>query len=153
MIFLCNKYIKTIKMDELQHGAFGPIFTQFKGKPKEAIRFLRQQQTGECIASLHRDDIGDIDIVWGEVTDPVKHKGFGLSHIIDKHEAEIKQLGFEVEDFVPIVVQFGELKEKKSDNNKIMLESQMFRVIIQKKWNRKEKTFLLSAFDLRKKPR
>jgi hypothetical protein len=58
-----------------------------------------------------------------------------------------------VEDFVPIVVQFGELKEKKSDDKKITLESQMFRVIIQKKWNGKDKTFLLSAFDLRKKPR
>ena len=56
-------------MEELQQGAFGPIYTQFKGKPKEAIRFLRQQQKGECIAALHRDDIGDIDIVWGEVTD------------------------------------------------------------------------------------
>ena len=140
-------------MEELQQGAFGPIFTQFKGKPKEAIKFLRVQQKGECIASLHRDDIGDIDIVWGEVTDPIKHRGFGLSHIIDKYEAEIKQLGFEVEDFVPIVVQFGELKEKKSDDKKITLESNMFRVIIQKKWNGKDKTFLLSAFDLRKKPR
>lgn len=137
-------------MEELQLGEFGPIFTQFRGKPKEAIKFLRQQEQGECIASLHRDDI---DIVWGEVTDPIKHKGFGLSHIIDKHEEEIKQLGFEVEDFVPIVVQFGELKEKKSDDKKITLESQMFRVIIQKKWNGKDKTFLLSAFDLRKKPR
>ena len=85
-------------MEELQQGIFGPIYTQFKGKPKEAIKFLRQQKQGECPASLHRDDIGDIDIVWGEVTDPVKHKGFGLSHIIDKHETEINQLGFEVED-------------------------------------------------------
>ena len=62
-------------MDEIQQGSFGPIFTQFKGRAKEAIRFLRQQQRGECIASLHRDDIGDIDIVWGEVTDPIKHRG------------------------------------------------------------------------------
>ena len=62
-------------------------------------------------------------------------------------------MGFETEDFVPIVVQFGELAEKKSDDKKITLESNLFRVIIQKKWNRKDKTFLLSAFDLRKKPR
>lgn len=56
-------------MDKLQQGAFGPIYTQFKGKPKEAIKFLKEQKQGECIASLHRDDIGNIDIVWGEVTD------------------------------------------------------------------------------------
>ena len=87
-------------MDELQQGMFGPIYTQFKGKPKEAIKFLRQQKQGERPASLHRDDIGDIDIVWGEVTDPVKHKGFGLSHIIDKHEAELNHSGLQVQRFL-----------------------------------------------------
>ena len=46
-------------MEELQQGAFGPIYTQFIGKPKEAIKFLRQQQKGECIAALHRDDNGN----------------------------------------------------------------------------------------------
>lgn len=134
-------------------GEFGPIYTQFEGKPKEAIKHLKKTQKGECPKALHRDDIGFIDIVWGEVTDPVKHKGYGLSHIIDKHEAEIKELGFNVEDFIPIVVQFGEMEEKASDEKKIMLESRMFRVVIQKKWNGKSKTFLLSTFDLRKKPR
>lgn len=134
-------------------GDFGPIYTQFKGKPKEAIKHLVRTKDGECVAALYRSDIGYIDIVWGEVTDPVKHKGYGLSHIIDKHEKEIRELGFDVADFVPIVVQYGELSEKKSDDKKITLESHMFRVVIQKQWNGKKKTFLLSAFDLRKKPR
>ena len=78
------------------------------------------------------------------------HGGFELKHEILAH---LLKKGFEIEDFVPIVVQFGELAEKKSDDKKITLESNMFRVIIQKKWNGKDKTFLLSAFDLRKKPR
>lgn len=134
-------------------GDFGPIYNQFEGKPKDAIIYLKKMRKGECPGALYRPDIGKIDIVWGEVTDPVKHKGYGLAHIIDKHESEIKQLGFEVEDFIPIVVQFGELKEKKSDEKKITLESRMFRVVIQKQWNGKKKTFLLSTFDLRKKPR
>ena len=83
----------------------------------------------------------------------IRRKPFSLSHIIDKHEKEIKHLGFEIEDFIPIVVQYGELEEKKSDDKKIILESHMFRVIIQKQWNGKKKTFLLSTFDLRKKPK
>ncbi len=134
-------------------GDFGPIYSKFEGKPKDAIIYLKKTRKGECPGALYRSDIGKIDIVWGAVTDPVKHKGYGLAHIIDKHESEIKQLGFEVEDFIPIVVQFGELKEKKSDEKKITLESRMFRVVIQKQWNGKKKTFLLSTFDLRKKPR
>ena len=144
---------KQTKDKEIEIGEFGPIYTHFEGKPKDAIRHLRKVKEGECPKSLYRDDIGYIDIVWGEVTDPVKHKGYGLSHIIDKHEDEIKQLGFAIEEFIPIVVQYGELKEKSSDDKKITLESRMFRVVIQKKWNGKAKTFLLSTFDLRKKPK
>ena len=110
--------IKTIKI-----GKFGPIYRQFVRKPKEAIKHLRKMQNGECTKALYRDDIGFIDIVWGEVIDPIKHKGFGLVHIIDKHEPEINRLGFKIEDFIPIVVQFGDFNLKKSDNQKKVFES------------------------------
>ena len=141
-------------MEELQQGAFGPIYTQFKGKPKEAIKFLRQQQKGECIAALHRDDIGDIDIVWGEVTDTIKHRGFGLSHIIDKHEADINRLGFQIEDFIPIIVQYGNFNLKKSDSQKMVFESRGFRFVVAiQKGNGNTKNWLLTAFDLTQKPK
>lgn len=58
----------TNKETEVEMGDFGPIYRQFAGKPQKAIEFLRKMQTGECINALHRDDIGDISIVWGEVT-------------------------------------------------------------------------------------
>ncbi len=64
----------------------------------------------------------------------------------------IKELGFEVEDFIPIVVQFGNLSVKKSDDKKLILESETFRIVIQTRWDNQEKIFLLTAFDLRKKP-
>lgn len=81
---------------EVEMGDFGPIYRQFAGKPQKAIEFLRKMQTSECINALRRDDIGDISIVWGEVTDSIKHKGYGLSHIIDKHEESIKNLDLEL---------------------------------------------------------
>ena len=142
-------------MDKLQQGMFGPIYTQFKGKPKEAIRFLKEQKQGECIAALHRDDIGDIDIVWGKVTDPIKHRGFGLAHIIDKHEADINRLGFQIEDFIPIIVQYGNFNLKKSDSQKMVFEGQGFRfvVAIQKGQEQETKNWLLTAFDLTQKPK
>ena len=55
------------KTKEIETGEFGPIYRQFEKKPKEAIKFLRKMKDGECIAALHRNDIGDIDIVWGKV--------------------------------------------------------------------------------------
>lgn len=133
-------------------GEFGPIYTQFEGKPKEAIKHLRKTKKGECQKALHRDDIGYIDIVWGEVTDPVKHKGYGLSHIIDKHEDEIKQLGFEIEDFIPIIVQYGSIKESDT-KEEFLFESNYYRIVVEKKYKGRQKQWVLTAFDLRKKPR
>ena len=145
----------TITETAVETGKYGPVYKQFAGKPKEAIKFLRERMNGECIAALHRNDIGDIDIVWGEVTDPIKHKGYGLAHIIDKHELEINQLGFNIEDFVPIVVQFGNFNLKKSDSQKKVFESETFRFIValEKEENGKTKKWLLSAFDIIKRPK
>ena len=102
-----------------KNGIFGPIlYDQFCGQPKLAIKHLLKVQNGECPKALYREDIGYIDIVWGE-NNPKTNKGFGLKHIVEKHGASIKELGFEVEDFIPIVVQFGNLSVKKSDDKKI----------------------------------
>ena len=145
----------TIEESNVETGKYGPLYRQFAGKPKEAIRFLREKMNGECIAALHRSDIGDIDIVWGEVSDPIKHRGYGLAHIIDKHEIDINKLEFNVEDFIPIVVQFGNFNLKKSDGQKKVFESKTFRFIVavEKSDDGKTKKWLLSAFDIIKRPK
>jgi hypothetical protein len=152
--FLNNK-IRTKKMNKQQliTGDFGEMFFDFKGKPKDAILHLKKVKRGECIDALYRKEVGYIDIVWGK-NDPKTNKGFGLKHIIEKHEKEINQLGFKIEDFIPIVVQFGDFNAKKSDTQKKVFESEMFRFVIavQKKHGR-EKHWLLTSFDLRKKPK
>lgn len=45
----------------VETGEFGPFYRQFEKKPKEAILFLKEQQHGECINALYRDDIGFVD--------------------------------------------------------------------------------------------
>lgn len=129
-------------------GDFGEIFTQFYHQPKEAIQFLKRVQCGECVGALYRDDIGDIDLIWGEVTDPIMHKGYGLAHIIDKHEQTINQLGFEIEDFLPIVVQYGNLIPCRVDKDRVMLQSHMFRVVLVKNYAGMKKQWILTAFNL-----
>ena len=136
----------------MKKGKFGTIYTRFERKPKEAIKHLLKVQEGECVKALYRSDVGFIDIVWGE-NNPATNKGFGLKHIVEKHGKEIERLGFKVEDFIPIVIQFGEVKIKKSDAKKIVFESKAFRFIVQTEFDGKEKNFLLTAFDLIKKPK
>lgn len=140
-----------MKNKDIQSGPFGPIYDKYKGKPKQAIKHLLKVRKGECPKALYRKDIGYIDIVWGE-NDPKSNKGYGLKHIYEKHGESIKQLGFNIEDFIPIVVQYGEISIKKSDKKKIILESDSFRIVVLTQWNNNMKTLLLTAFDLRKKP-
>jgi len=142
---------KTTSKIQYQTGRFGTIFPQFQDKPKEAIRFLMKRCEGECIKALYRQDIGYIDIIWGE--NDQNNKGYGLKHIVEKHGSNIEELGFKVEDFIPIVVQFGEFNETVSDAGKKVFESRMFRFVIATNFEGRRKQWLLTSFDLRKKPK
>lgn len=143
--------MKNMKTKAIKVGPFGTIYDQFKGKPKLAIKHLLKVKQGECPGALYRKDIGFIDIVWGE-NDPKTNKGYGLKHIVEKHGDTIKQLGFNVEDFIPIVVQYGELNLKKSETAKRVYESNSFRFVIAIDFkNRKQ--WLLTAFDIKKAPK
>ncbi|MGN0232863.1 MAG: hypothetical protein ACI4B5_00385, partial [Bacteroidaceae bacterium] len=41
-------------------GPFGEVYTQFKGKAKEAIAWLMKKKEGEVRDALHHHTIGDI---------------------------------------------------------------------------------------------
>jgi len=142
---------KSVSKDQYQSGRFGTIYPQFQDKPKEAISFLMKHREGECIKALHRHDIGYIDIVWGE--NDQNNKGYGLKHIVEKHGGNIEALGFKIEDFIPIVVQFGEFNETISDAGKKVFESKMFRFVVATNFEGRRKQWLLTSFDIRKKPR
>ncbi len=135
---------------KLKTGVFGTIYEQFKDKPKEAILHLKKVKEGECVNAFYRKELGYISIVWGE--NDGKNKGYGLKHIIEKHGADIKSLGFTVEDFVAIIVQFGEISVKKAGKKKVVFEGEYFRFVIQTDWYGNSKRLLLTAFDIRKKP-
>lgn len=67
------------KKDVIWHeNKFGKNYSQFENKPKEALDFLIDKKEGQVKNAWERDDVGDIDIVYGK-------KHFGLNHIIDKH--------------------------------------------------------------------
>lgn len=67
------------------------------------------------------------------------------------HFQEINQLGFKIEDFIVLAIQYGDYKVKKSTPDRKVFESEMFRFIISTNYFGKKKQFLLTAFDLRKK--
>lgn len=84
-----KKYIKTPKGWVLDKGQgkqkalkdddyFGRNYFKYVGKPKEAIEFLLENKRGQVRGAWERDDVGKIDIVYGD-------NNKGLKHIEKRH--------------------------------------------------------------------
>lgn len=148
-----NKQGKTKKVPKRKsttrsnYGEFGRQFLEFKDKPVEAIRFLRKRKSGECLNVIRIPSIGYIDFVWGE--NDKNNKGYGLKHIIEKHGKGIKALGYDVEQFIPMALMYGDIKEETAKRH--VLEGKNFRAVISKVYKGKEKQWLLTAFDITRK--
>ena len=141
-----------MKKTILSIDKFGPIYPQFKNKPKEAILHLKKVKNGECINALFREDVGYVDIPWGNHSNETNN-GYGLKHIIAKHGKEIRDAGFTVEDFIPYAFKLGRVKQLKH-SCKILIENDLYRVALLTKWDGQNKNLLLTAFILkRKKPK
>ncbi|MBF0291964.1 MAG: hypothetical protein HQK86_07375 [Nitrospinae bacterium] len=120
-------------------GHFGPVFTQFKGKPQEAVDHLLKVRDGEAVGALHHPEIGDIDLVWGKEGDPKKEYagGYGLAKITSKHPEVIDNLG-EIVEGAKIV---GKTK------NSIELQNGIYRATVRLAWDGQSKRWLMTAFE------
>lgn len=134
-------------------GEFGEQFTQFKDRPVEAIKFLKKygkkNGSGECLKAIKVPSIGYVDFVWGE--NDKNNKGYGLKHIIEKHGKDIEALGYQIEQFIPIVLLYGDLRVNHR-LNRYIFEGETFRIVISAKYKNKNKKWLLTAFDITKRP-
>ncbi|WP_349666188.1 LPD23 domain-containing protein, partial [Helicobacter bilis] len=56
---------------------------------------------GQVAGAFHRKELGDIDLVWGEVKGKGKEaKGYGLAKIIEKHGDEFKDIAKEIDKII-----------------------------------------------------
>lgn len=120
-------------------GPFGDIYNQFKGKAKEAIRFLLGKKNGEAIGALYHKDVGDIDLVWGK-EGTGKSNGFGLSKLVKFHPEVLDDL----QDII------NDMEVVSRTDNRINLESKSHRAAIRLEWDGKKKNWLLTAFEKEK---
>ena len=121
-------------------GVFGNIYNQFKGKVKEAFNFLMHHKSGDLLGVFHRDDVGDIDLVWG-------NEKMGLAHILGKHVGEGKD--FETPDdaiaMIDNVINNGNIMQDTPNRYVITLDG--FRVGIRKEFDGKKKKWIVTAID------
>ena len=117
-------------------GDFGEIYEQFRGKPKEAIAFLMEKQSGEAVGALYHPEIGEIDLVWGEAGTG-KSDGYGLAKLVKFHPEVINNLQ-EI---------LSEMQIVKQSANRVNLESDKYQAAVRLTWNNKAKKWLLTAFE------
>lgn len=91
---------------------FTPEWTGYKGK--DALKKIMKEKRGVCRNAYEVDGVS-VDIIWGKVTDRMLHKGYGLSHIEDKHKVELQAKGFDFVDIADMCLKNGILNAEKSD--------------------------------------
>ncbi|MCL1606696.1 MULTISPECIES: LPD38 domain-containing protein [Mediterranea] len=125
---------------------FGNVYNQFKGKVLQAVKFLVNHESGDLLGVFHRNDIGDIDMVWGD-------EGGGLCHILNKHVNDkdfpsVKDLVSRIED----IINKGEIDERHSNTDKLVLVKDGYLVTIRRNVREKgikiaDKNWVLTAYN------
>ncbi|MCR2097325.1 PBECR2 nuclease fold domain-containing protein [Campylobacter upsaliensis] len=120
---------------------FGENFAGYKGK--EAIEKLLEEQRGQVKGAFYKEGLGEIDLVWGEITDLEKHKGYGLAHILDKRKSEFVEQGASqseaaqkaaefAKNEISNIMQNGKIINKANEATRI--ETQDYRLILKQNW-------------------
>lgn len=136
---------------------FGQNFSEYKGQGAKAVEKVLQERSGQVQGAFYRDELGDIDVVWGEITDPEKHKGYGLAHILDKRKAEFMQQGLseaqaeaKAIDFtkneIANIIENGKITNKPNEATKI--ETPAYKLILKQNWKGEplENKWLVTAY-------
>ncbi|HEC1553668.1 TPA: hypothetical protein R1X37_000041 [Campylobacter upsaliensis] len=120
---------------------FGENFAGYKGK--EAIEKLLEEKRGQVRGAFYKEGLGEIDLVWGEITDLEKHKGYGLAHILDKRKSEFVEQGASqseaaqkaaefAKNEISNIMQNGKIINKANEATRI--ETQDYRLILKQNW-------------------
>ena len=132
----------------MSKDVFKPVNYNYQNKPVKAILYLLKEKKGSVKNAIFIPEIGFVDFVWGENNS--KNKGFGLKHILEKHEKDFNKSNFKIEFVIPFLLLYGKLNIKKSVRNKVVFENTNFRIVIKVIYNNKRKKFLLTAFKIKK---
>ncbi|HFS5121549.1 TPA: hypothetical protein ACHD0I_001786, partial [Campylobacter jejuni] len=131
-----SKIEKELNIQPLKE--FGKNYAEYYHDGKGALQKLLIEKQGQVAGAFHRKDLGDIDLVWGEVIDKIKHKGYGLAHIIDKHpELDLK--------LISDIVDKGKLNNQ--NNIRYRIEYKNYIIGLSSEYKGNKRTFIITAFE------
>ncbi|XAK38270.1 hypothetical protein AAID93_02680 [Campylobacter coli] len=120
---------------------FGENYAEYYHDGKGALQKLLIEKQGQVAGAFHRKDLGDIDLVWREVIDKIKHKGYGLSDIIDKHpELDL--------NIIPEIIEKGEIVQRKNRERSFNIVFKDYILGLNKGFNKNgENQWIVTAFE------
>ena len=130
--------------DEETEGAVGEniealLGEEFKGvKGQEAIDKLLQERRGHVKGAFHRDDTGDIDLLWG-------NDRLGMQHIILQREKEKEGHANEILSDLSSAIEQGTFKKRNNRGNFEFKYGKSY-VVIAPEYHGNKITYLLTAY-------
>ena len=112
---------------ESEKTEYGEAFTQFKGKPKQAIEHLLKVRRGYVPGAFHRSDIGDIDLVWG-------NKHYGLKHIEKQRNKKGQDFNKLIEEITD-AIENGKMIDDEWDENIKVIVDETKKILIKLTWD------------------
>ena len=124
---------------------WGESFSEYSGKPEEAIDKLLKEKRGYVPKAIYKHGIGDIDFVWGEAGERGTGEGYGLSHIIRRRNEENFD-GYKFTKSIPSIIKHGKIYKDPRFDTRIYVETKDKSASIRLDWNGEDKIWLVSAW-------
>lgn len=120
------------------HNVSALLGEEFKGvKGQDAVNKLLKEKQGHVKGAFHREDIGDIDLIWGDDT-------CGLQHILKRREEQGINAQEFVKDLAEVVEKGSYRKQNKRGNYELLYNGKM--AIVSPELQGNKMTFLVTAF-------
>ncbi|MEE3705564.1 hypothetical protein V2I29_08305, partial [Campylobacter sp. CX2-8023-23] len=133
-------------------------YAEFYHDGKNAIQKLLTERQGQVAGAFERKELGDIDLPWGEITDAIKHKGYGLAHILDKRTAEFIEQGLskkqaeakaiELINKLPDIIKNGEIEQK---GGRFRIQKDDYVIGLTSEYKGEKRNWIITAFEKDKK--
>jgi hypothetical protein len=146
--FVDNEWLERVSDGDVYavgKGAFGYIFDAFRGKAREAVKFLVKHRDGDLLEVFRRDGLGGVDLVWG-------NEWCGLLHIITKHLDVVadKSEAEALADRLETIITSGKIEFE--DGDKAVLSDGEYLVTVRKNYRTNgkkiaDKNWVLTAYE------
>jgi hypothetical protein len=133
------------KSEKKDASAFGEAFSKYSGKPEKAIDKLILEKSGYVPAAIYKEDIGDIDFVYGEPGNKGTKEGFGISHIIRRRDEEGVN-GIEFVKSLPEIIKSGVVVSRREHKDRKYIVDADREVAIRLDYDGEKKNWLVSAY-------